>query len=481
VSLTQTEVPSYIMTFSGLKVNPLTLTPEQVRLEDVAYSLAGQNRWLGHSRPLFSVAAHCLLVCWIVRHVYKGGAVAQLLALTHDAEEAYLGDMPNPLKTHTDLGRAYRAVSAPVQAIVETALVGAPMSHFGSVVSVVRAADSRALAYDVTLGMPGDAQADYHLDPSKGIDAALLRRYRKLIRQRPQEVARRWLRTYASLYGRTRGVKPVAPAPAPMPPPAEGAIVHIPCHSPEAPTRPLIAAVLSAVKSRLPEGCSAELRTIDHQDGCVGAAITVRQEGYPDLVSAGAGGTEAEAYGAAMLDLGRYLTPGAAPNTTALSVAAMAVEAHRNSADKGFWVGDLQKVRTGIPKPAAQQVIGQKLALIHSEISEALEELRVNPDPRVRRVTDKGKPEGFGSELADVVIRVGDLAEACEINLEAEIAEKLAYNRERPPLHGKHFLCTRQPSAARAGQRSVTTVRGDGGRRARSAVRVGRQRRAHAC
>lgn len=500
MSLAQVKVPDYIMTFSGLKVNPLTLTPNQVRVEDVANSLAGQNRWLGHSRPLFSVAAHTLLVCWIVKHVYKGGAIAQLLALTHDGEEAYLGDLPHPIKTHTDLGREYRKISAPVQATVETALVGAPMSHFGSVASVVRAADARALAYDVALGMPGDPEADYHLDPSKGIDGALLARYSKLIRQRPHEIARRWCRTYASLYKRTRGVKPVPP-PSPevnrsatpdklagLPVPQNGAAVSLrwdlpgkpsaavlarlnaslttemtrlalefmnPDAEPPAPMPlavtaggkvsgvghdPLTRAVMKAVHAQLPEGATAQLMLAAPPGERVGVALTVKQDGYPDLVASGSGATREEATAAMLLNLGRYLAPGAAPNTPALSITAMAVEAHRNSTDKGFW-GECQ--REALRNPGAYSrghtVASEKIALIHSEVSEALEELRVNPDPRARRVTDKGKPEGFGSELADAVIRCGDLAEGAGVDLEAEIKAKLEYNRTRPAMHGKAF------------------------------------------
>ncbi len=74
----------------------------------------------------------------------------------------------------------------------------------------------------------------------------------------------------------------------------------------------------------------------------------------------------------------------------------------------------------------------EKLLLIHSEVSEAAEEIRNADLPKP--LTDK--PEGFGVELADVAIRLFDLCEVCGIDLEQEIANKMIYNRSRPYKHG---------------------------------------------
>ncbi len=72
--------------------------------------------------------------------------------------------------------------------------------------------------------------------------------------------------------------------------------------------------------------------------------------------------------------------------------------------------------------------------LIHSEVSEALEDYRTGTMYALR--TDKGKPIGFPSELADIVIRVGDLCGYLGIDLESAVAEKMAFNATREHRHG---------------------------------------------
>lgn len=124
---------------------------------------------------------------------------------------------------------------------------------------------------------------------------------------------------------------------------------------------------------------------------------------------------------------------------------------HMQSADKGFW--DLydnvsMSQFEGVDGEDAQllvaiAIISQKLALIHSEVTEALEDLR-NNKPFVGKealtIAENGKPEGFASELADVIIRVLDMGGALGIDLEQTIITKLEYNdKSRGHLHGRAF------------------------------------------
>lgn len=80
------------------------------------------------------------------------------------------------------------------------------------------------------------------------------------------------------------------------------------------------------------------------------------------------------------------------------------------------------------------------IALIHSELSECLEEFRAGHEATeiYYRESDQ-KPEGVPMELADAVIRCFDMAYVFGIDLEAAIKEKHAFNKTRPYLHGKQF------------------------------------------
>lgn len=99
---------------------------------------------------------------------------------------------------------------------------------------------------------------------------------------------------------------------------------------------------------------------------------------------------------------------------------------------------DLAKSK-GFHDEDAGITFGDRIALCHSELSEALEAYREYGD--LCNHNDIGmKPEGVPSELADVVIRIADMCGVYGINLESAIGEKLAYNETRPHRHGKKKL-----------------------------------------
>jgi hypothetical protein len=87
----------------------------------------------------------------------------------------------------------------------------------------------------------------------------------------------------------------------------------------------------------------------------------------------------------------------------------------------------------GIP---LERNFGEQLALVHSEISEALEAYRNGAELNEELTGEGGKPEGVPLELADAVIRIFDLCGANNIDLARAIERKYRWNEDRPFRHG---------------------------------------------
>jgi hypothetical protein len=98
----------YLQTVSGRWVNPFDPDPSQLDAGDIARALANQCRFGGHSRVFYSIAQHSVIVSELVEE-RTGDVEAAFAALMHDAAEAYLGDLPHPLKHRSALGAAFKA------------------------------------------------------------------------------------------------------------------------------------------------------------------------------------------------------------------------------------------------------------------------------------------------------------------------------------------------------------------------------------
>lgn len=112
-------------------------------------------------------------------------------------------------------------------------------------------------------------------------------------------------------------------------------------------------------------------------------------------------------------------------------------EAHANAVAKGFYA-DLRRVRCrlGAQDQAVLDNLWRlaRLALVHSEISEAVEAVR---DGKIEAYTENGKPEGLPAELADAIIRIVGFAAHQGIDMDAAVKEKAAYNATRAGGHGR--------------------------------------------
>lgn len=82
----------WMQTWTGGRFWPLDPKVEEMDVRDIAHSLSMQCRYAGHLDRFYSVAEHCVLVSQVV------APTSALTALLHDATEAYVVDVPRPLK-----------------------------------------------------------------------------------------------------------------------------------------------------------------------------------------------------------------------------------------------------------------------------------------------------------------------------------------------------------------------------------------------
>jgi len=121
-----------------------------------------------------------------------------------------------------------------------------------------------------------------------------------------------------------------------------------------------------------------------------------------------------------------------------MEIKELVMKAHSNAVEKGFYtiedsiVSKLYR-NAELTDEECNAVINafrcEKLLLVITEVAEATEALR------------KGESEtaNFKEEIADVVIRIGDLSGSCGIDLDAEITNKMEINKNRTYKHGKLF------------------------------------------
>ncbi len=97
-------------------------------------------------------------------------------------------------------------------------------------------------------------------------------------------------------------------------------------------------------------------------------------------------------------------------------------------------------VRHGFTAQAGEETnIDRHLMLIVGEVAEAQEELRSGHGVHEVYYREDGKPEGFGMEIADAIIRALGLAAELELDIDALVRDKMSFNETRPYKHGREF------------------------------------------
>lgn len=132
-----------LQTFTRRSINPLAPRVQDIAIEDVAHALAHICRFGGHVGAFYSVAQHSVLASHLV------GVDDALWALLHDASEAYLGDIPTPLK-RTGAFRDYHALEALWQRTIYQA-----MGLVGEEPASVAVADLQLLLAEADVLLPG--------------------------------------------------------------------------------------------------------------------------------------------------------------------------------------------------------------------------------------------------------------------------------------------------------------------------------------
>lgn len=121
------------------------------------------------------------------------------------------------------------------------------------------------------------------------------------------------------------------------------------------------------------------------------------------------------------------------------TITELMQEAHQTAVEKGWW-------------ESGDRNFCEQIALMHSELSEVLEEYRaggmdrpflystirtaVTGEKEFVMLPNGDKPEGIAAEFADVLVRIFDTCERYQIPLVEALDAKMAYNKSRPYRHG---------------------------------------------
>lgn len=175
---------NWIQTFTGRRFDPIDPVEGAIVINDIAHSLSNQCRFTGHVKKFYSVAQHCVLVSYICDEKDA------LHGLLHDASEAYLVDIPRPLKRSGKFA-AYLEMEDRLQRMI--------YKRFGLTTEEpagVKRADTKLLATEAR-----DLMSPLHKDWIQPVDPLPF----KIVPLPPQEAKDLFMKRFFELAGHTGG------------------------------------------------------------------------------------------------------------------------------------------------------------------------------------------------------------------------------------------------------------------------------------
>lgn len=109
-------IGQFIQTFTGGRFYPFDPQADEVFITDIAHALSLQCRFGGHCNRFYSVAEHSVRVSDYLLEISTTDNAK--IGLLHDASEAYLIDLPRPLKENREFGEIYRNAEHKIEAVI---------------------------------------------------------------------------------------------------------------------------------------------------------------------------------------------------------------------------------------------------------------------------------------------------------------------------------------------------------------------------
>lgn len=108
----------FLRTYTGGKFHPFDPKPDEVSILDIAHALSQQCRFSGHTKKFYSVAQHSVLVA---RQIINWDSRFALKGLLHDAPEAYLIDLPTPIKYNVSFTNEWKTLDMKISEAIHYA------------------------------------------------------------------------------------------------------------------------------------------------------------------------------------------------------------------------------------------------------------------------------------------------------------------------------------------------------------------------